>query len=344
MKKTVFLISMITIVNSFIHAQADLSGSKFDFVGEIKTGSGPNELIYERLSDGPQHAKPELFFFSQKGEIAILNANVAILLRDRNNLKPIDSIVVSAPENPWFNPYLVEQYNDRLLWISGEGKFEMDANWKITNTIENSKFRGKYYVDKKLWRFDELGRVVAVDTSGREYKMSMVIDSIKALNPLLYSAGQYTFKIDSALKSMIESGKYLIVDGKIWPKDFKQAEEFYRLFQGSKWRNPSKDLGQKYGVPGSGATSEVAWGRSDDGDLIWNAGEDSYYLISPYGDVEAYFTTDTIDPLKLGKYVGSPEQIAGPHFSMRVSPWGDVYFMVPTPKVIKFFVVRKETP
>jgi hypothetical protein len=220
----------------------------------------------------------------------------------------------------------------------------MDDNWNFTNTIDNPKFRGKYYIDRKLWRFDEMGRVVAVDTSGREYKMNMVIDSIKALNPLLYSSGQYTLQIDNALISMIESGEYLIVDGKIWPKDITQAEEFYRLFQGSKWRNPSKDLGQKYGVPGPGATSETTWGRSDDGDIIWNTGGDRYFLVSPYGDVEAYFTTDTIDPLKLGKYIGSPEQIEGPHFAMRVSPWGDVYFMVPTQDAIKFYVVRKRTP
>jgi hypothetical protein len=168
-----------------------------------------------------------------------------------------------------------------------------------------------------------------------------------SLNPDIYSGTIYTDAINGSIKSLINSGQFIIVAGKVVPFSFEQAQTFYKLF--------SKNEGQvaehsDLSLPFTLLDGGIGGGGTDAGITFWEfSGRKAHTtfiaVISPFGKVLACFSYDSITPRVIrSKTVAEGKPVGFENFIdpvILVSPKGDIFFMVGHPDQIKFYSVKR---
>jgi len=223
----------------------------------------------------------------------------------------------------------------------------VDSNFVLVKKIETKSIFS--FLEGYLWVFNSSGRLECYDEDGIWNNEDKTKDILLKINPDIYSGKQYTENIRDAIKLLVETGKYLIVRGKILPRTLEQAHEFYSIFENSPWRNKSKDLREKAPLNIEIGTL-LDFSMTDDGTTVWSLTDKKQRgsfigVFSAFGDLLAFFNDDEINPFYIRKKLLSENN--KPSFDRFISPIaridlrGNIYYMVGYPEVIQFYKVKR---
>lgn len=315
-------------------------------IREISTGNTLGTIGFVIGNDGGRLASPNCFFFDNTDLLVIDDVNKRLTAFNANNMgykKAIEDV-------DYRNSILA--YSDKsLFWLIHNGNVTiLDKEYKAIKSwpIDNIPLVAR---NGFLWGVNEqTSSIECYDQTGKKITGPEAIKIMVALNYSLYSGEEYNREIGNSIKELIEAGKSLILDGKIVTRDYKQASEYYGLFRNTKWREDKKDLFTRAPLKTS-QEGQILVGFNDEGLSCWKFisrdGSPKIYLgiISPYGDLVAYFNYDEINPRVIRRTILSIGAI--PDFNTFIDPIikfddaGNIWFMIGYPNVIKFYKVER---
>lgn len=340
MRKTLISIAFFLVAGASGLYSQDITQPQF--LGEVKVGNGEDQLGYRVASDTGAPPYPTVLLFQGKENLLILDRDRRIQIYEKIRLHYRNTISLRLPAVPRFVTARV--YSDGTsFFCRGEvADFLLNGKFEIVRTFPAGDLKGDYFKYGFLWNFDENGLIEAFGVDGTRLKNPDAVKFIQSKNLDVYSNKKFPPIINASIRKLIESGRFLILDAMVFPKDFQQAKTFYQIFEGSKWRNHDKDLREKVPFDNEQEGYDSNWGMADDGSLVWKAPypRNEYSVLSAYGDVLAYFSTEAIDP-KLVASQGEDVDSIAPGLTIKMSPEGAVYLMAAYPDRVKFYAVRE---
>jgi hypothetical protein len=237
--------------------------------------------------------------------------------------------------------------NDRYWLCNSNSIFLVDSNFKLIRKARNDGF----WIVKNdfLWFFNHNDLLECYDYNGNRLSHDKTMSVLREMNKSVYSDVKYNVAIREALKCLIESGRFLIIEGELVPYNYKQAKQYFSLFEGSKWRSESNDLRKQFPLE---ISKGIIYGISVEGDKtsFWaltdkNQRKALLGIFSQYGDLLAFFSDDDINPYLINdNLIKERKQRKFNEFIpplYRIDPKGDILLIQGYPSGIKIYKVKR---
>jgi len=324
-------------------------------LGEIPVGNGPGELAFNIRNQDICNNVPANFTFSDEGLLVIHDGgNARLQFYDPNTLTFKRSISVKFPcqTTAFFCGIGITWNIDFLFSTLRNEKME------VIKKIENSDDQPFYFLKNILWFSDKKNKIYGYDNKGELINNDQVIKLLKENNDKIFLDDKYNSDIRKSILEMIESGEYLIFEGKIYTRIYKQAKKFFGIISGFELDIDSSlfkssDLSRRH-------DGEWYYGNNmaKDGLLYWSLpietprgqNPQKYYTcaFSESGKLLAYFNMDDINPaiiFKKAKADGIKSNFKENEYHypiIEVSPNGDVYILVAYSKSVKIYRIDRK--